>query len=213
MPHISSTTLAPMRSSIRIGASLFRVKGLIDLTVVSWLEIQRDIQQYNKACQTNDALAAQGHLFGLTEQVLYDQCPEGATWEEAIDTLRAFLEGLQESSKADSPERKEEPDYGLCAARLAQVYGGGMWHWLNEAPLPVFNAGLACLTGLRAEHNLEGVTIGVLAVGHVEKYKAMQITNSWERQAQDLKQVDPEPETMESFIAKLGRVGFKTEVV
>ena len=131
---------------------MFKLKALIDLTVVSLLEIERDA---NLLAETEDAMEQVDLLLGLMPKIFYDLSRRKIlVYKMLLDALRAFFEALPDP---DQPERQEDapdPDYGLLAARLAREYGGGAWHWLNECPVPVFNSSMAALASLSAEDKL-----------------------------------------------------------
>ena len=121
------------------------------------------------------------------------------------------------SSGLKTPSRRvedpEDVDYGLPAARLASQYGGGIWHWLAETPLPIFNYAMGALGPLQAEESLGQVTIGALGNGLVEKDRSGEIMADWERIARGLRKPEKrEPDTMAEISAKFQLAGMAVEV-
>ena len=55
---LPSSVLAPMRLRQRVGASFYFLKAPIDFTVLTWLELARDVERL----QASEDLAEQGQL-------------------------------------------------------------------------------------------------------------------------------------------------------
>ena len=206
---LPSFALAPIRCRQRVGVSVFRLKALIDLTVVSLLEIERDA---NLLIESTDGAEQYELLMGLMPQIFYDPVAEIEV-EEAMEALRAFFEGLKDP---DQPERQEDapdPDYGLQAGRLAREYGGGAWHWLNECPIPVYNSSLAAIESLSAEEKMGQVTVIAMGNGRLPT-SGDRIMRQWERSIDRAKPVEHHsPQTLQEFVTSMRIIGVAVEVV
>ena len=202
--------LAPIRTRRRVGVGVFRLKALIDLTVVSLLEIERDA---NLLADTEDAMEQVDLLLGLMPKIFYEEPPEDIGLQDAVDALRAFFEALPDPDQPERPEDAPDPDYGLLAARLAREYGGGAWHWLNECPVPVFNSSMAALASLSAEDKLGQMTVIALGNGRLPD-SGPRIVRQWERA---IDAVHPRetytPQTMGEFVTYMEAQGIPVEVV
>ena len=204
--------LAPIRLSLRIGVGIYQLRAPIDLTVLSLLEIQRDMRLLQD-CEEPAEQA--GLFFGVIRSIFLDPLPDDDDLpvDDCVPAVQAFFDQLRVDDPEPGSEDPEEVDYGLPAARLASHYGGGMWHWLAEAPLPVFNAAVGFLGPLQAEESIGQVTIGAMGNGHVKKEDAKDIMADWALTARKLrKPVKREPETMAELSAKFQLAGMAVEV-
>ena len=212
MKLLSPTLLAPIRLPLRIGVGIYQLRAPIDLTVLSLLEIQRDmrlLQDYENPAE-QEAL-----FFGIIRGIFLDPLPadEDLPVDDCVPAIMAFFDQLRVDDSEPADEGPEEVDYGLPAARLASHYGGGMWHWLAETPLPVFNFAMNVLGPLQAEESLGQVTIGALGNGLVEKDRSGEIMAEWERIARGLRKPEKrEPDTMAEVSAKFQLAGMAVEV-
>ena len=198
MPHLSFEDLAPVRTRLRIGAGSFYVKAYGDLTLQSWLEIQRDVQQVRNAEEAGQGIEAR-LLIDLLAAILHDAPPERFSVEEFAEALRLFYEGLPKP-KADAPTPAKEPDYGVMLGQLSAFYGGGWHSWRCETSLPEFNAAIALLRPLGAELRLEQASVIALGNGRYEKGDASRITQAWVMEAKGITPA-PEPQTVEEYQA------------
>ena len=196
MPHLSALDLAPVRFRTRIGAESFYVKAYGDLTLQSWLEIQRDVQRVRDAEQAGQGIEAR-LLHELLAAILHDTPPARFSVDDFAETLRLFYDGLPKP-KEDAPAPTEEPDYGVMLGRLSVLYGGGWGYWRCEASLPEFNAAIALLRPLGAELRLEQASVVALGSGRYEKGDASRITQAWVMEAKGITPA-PEPQTLEDF--------------
>ena len=219
MKFLSPTVLAPIRIRLRIGVGIYQLRAPIDLTILSLLEIQRAmrlLQEYGNPAE-QEAL-----FFGIIRDIFLDPLPadEDLQVDDCVPAIIAFFDQLKvDDSEPVSDESKpaavqpEDVDYGLPAARLASQYGGGVWHWLAEAPLPVFNYAKGALGPLQAEESMGLVTIGALGNGLVEKDRSQTIMADWERIALRLRKPEKrEPDTMAELSAKFQLAGMAVEV-
>ena len=184
------------------------------MTVVSWLEVKRDVERFKEAKSAKEQLALLGSLVG---RVVYGEAKIKKIRPQAqVELLDAFFTALAAEDKPNRSQGEEtkEPDYGHAAAKLAAVYGGGMWHWLNEAPLPVFNAGLARMQALGALETLREATAAALGGGKMKKFDADSLRSELERQAKGLEQVSvAAPQTKEELLAQFAIMGVPVEVM
>ena len=212
---LPSSVLAPMRLRQRVGASFYLLKAPIDFTVVSWLELARDVDRL----QASEDPAEQGQLLlEIVGRSFYGVAPAQITHTEAVEALNALVQGMVDSQakKADdAPKRAVEVDYGLLACRLADRFHGTPWEWLNVVPLPVFNDSLDKLGGFDAVDALHGMTVVAMGSGTIQnKSYRQQLLTDWRRIARSLQApVSREPDTFESIVGKLGSIGLKVEVV
>ena len=101
----------------------------------------------------------------------------------------------------------------MLAGRLASAYGGGMWHWVAEAPIPVFNAAVSLLGPLQAEASLGAVTQTAMGNGLIKKWESSRIMHEWERTAGKLRSASKgRPDSMEELKAKFQLAGMPVEV-
>ena len=196
MPHLSALDLAPVRFRTRIGVESFYVKAYGDLTLQSWLEIQRDVQQVRDAEAAGQGIEAR-LLIDLLAAILHDAPPKQFSVDDFAESLRLFYDGLPKP-KENAPEPTEAPDYGVMLGRLSVLYGGGWGYWRREAPLPEFNAAIALLRPLGAELRLEQASVVALGSGRYEKGDASRITQAWVMEAKGIAPA-PEPQTLEDF--------------
>ena len=211
---LPSSVLAPMRLRQRVGASFYLLKAPIDFTVLTWLEMARDVERL----QASDDLAEQGQLLlEIVGRSFYRASPASIGYTEAVEALNALVQGMVDSQAkkdGDAPRKAVEVDYGLLACRLADRFHGTPWEWLNVVPLPVFNDSLEKLGGFDAVDALHGMTVVAVGGGHIKKNQSQQIIRDWRRVARSLDApVSREPDTFESIIGKLGSIGLKVEVV
>ena len=211
---LGSASLAPVRRRKRIGASFYLLKAPIDFTVVTWLEMVRDMERL----QANEDPAEQGRLLlEIVGRSFYGATPSQITYTEALEALNALVQGMVDSQAkkdGDAPKKAVEVDYGLLACRLADRFHGTPWEWLNAVPLPVFNDSLEKLGGFDAEDALHGMTVTAMGNGLIKKSQSQQMLNDWRRIARSLQApVSREPDTFESIVGKLGSIGLKVEVV
>ena len=212
MRFLSPPVLAPIRFRFRIGVGIYQLRAPIDLTVLSLLEIQRDM----RLLQDYENPAEQAELFfGIIRGIFLDPLPadDDLPVDDCVPAIIAFFDQLRVDDSEPAVEGPEDVDYGLPAARLASQYGGGIWHWLTETPLPIFNYAMGALGPLQAEESLGQVTIGALGNGLVEKDRSGEIMADWERIARGLRKPEKrEPDTMAEISAKFQLAGMAVEV-
>ena len=208
MAFLSSSQLAPIRLIPRIGASAFALKAPIDLTVLALLEIQREV----KALQDSEGAEQETLFFGLVRRIFLDSLPKALPVDDGVTALAAFFAQFKDGPD-DDPDDTAEIDYGIVAARLARAYGGGMWQWLSESPVPVFNAAVRLLGPLAAEDNIGQVTVTALGSGLVKKHESSRITHEWERIARQLRRPEKaEALSMDEMKARFALMGMPVEV-
>ena len=182
---------------------------MVDLTVLSLLKIQQNLAEVREA--EDDTIQARS-LKELMADIFYDPAPKLSV-ESSAKALESFFNGLKPKDSPEHQDDGKDPDYGLAAARLAAAYGGGMWHWLNEAPLPVFNAGLALLDPMEAQRSLHQMTVIGLGNGLVEKNRSQWIIDEWKRTAQKTDApAKVTADTKTELIAKFWILGVPVEV-
>ena len=204
MPYLLCAQLAPVRIPSRIGASVFTLKAPADLTLLSLLEIQREVRLLQ---DSEDVVEQRELFFGIVRRVVIEAMPEELPLDDCLPALTAFFAQLT-ADKEVEPGDDREVDYGILAGRLAVAYGGGMWHWLSEVPLPVFNAAVGLLGPLEAERHLTQMTTVALGFGTVKKPQADSIRQEWQRLAQRMHPVeDAAPLTKAETIARFQLIG------
>ena len=101
------------------------------------------------------------------------------------------------------------------AVILADRFGGGVSHWLQEEPLPVFNAALGYLGPLRAADDLARLSLQSLMSGRMKEFDFALALDELEERANRLSGIEPEENypTMEELAAQLARTGIDVEIV
>ena len=91
------------------------------------------------------------------------------------------------------------------AVKLSDRFGGGVWRWLNEEPLPVFDAALGYLGPLRAADDLARLSVQSLMNGNMTQWDFETAVDDLRERAQRLSGIEPEESwpTMEELAASL----------
>ena len=81
---LSASQLAPVRSCHRIGASVFRLKAPIDMTILSLLEVQREVKMLQA---TQDPEEQHSLFFGVVRSIFLDALPDELPVDDCLPAI------------------------------------------------------------------------------------------------------------------------------
>ena len=109
-----------------------------------------------------------------------------------------------------------QEDLLRLAVIVSDQLGGGAWHWLNEAPMPAFNAALEYLGPLQASQDLRWLSAQSLMFGKMEEADRQEAIEDLQERARRLSGDDDDEDlnlSMEEVAARFMLHGWPVEIV